>query len=204
MNHNFWKVLNGMVCTISYSNRNFRVFRVNSKYTAISRKFVKNKVHATIPKGNMGYDQYLFLTTVAVEPTFVTFLQHSQTYISGLPYDSFKFLWKTVHLKSPTIPFRIVACTFSDNLSQNSCIPLVSSAKTNIEEMSESWVPVTPHCGLHSTYSDRYFKMARWGELKLSWITRLEFPAPVVNSKRCCLLWLCQALPNYGWIFGRR
>ena len=26
--------------------------------TAISRKFVKNKVHATIPKGNMGYDQY--------------------------------------------------------------------------------------------------------------------------------------------------
>ena len=27
-------------------------------YTAISRKFVKNKVHATIPKGNMGYDQY--------------------------------------------------------------------------------------------------------------------------------------------------
>ena len=64
----------------------------------------------------------LFLTTVAVEPTFVTFLQHSQTYISGLPYDSFKFLWKTVHLKSPTIPFRIVACTFSDNLSQNSCI----------------------------------------------------------------------------------
>ena len=34
----------------------------------------------------------LFLTTVAVEPTFVTFLQHSQTYISGLPYDAFKFL----------------------------------------------------------------------------------------------------------------
>ena len=27
-------------------------------HTAISRKFVKNKVHATIPKGNMGYDQY--------------------------------------------------------------------------------------------------------------------------------------------------
>ena len=26
--------------------------------TAILRKFVKNKVHATIPKGNMGYDQY--------------------------------------------------------------------------------------------------------------------------------------------------
>ena len=35
---------------------------------------------------------------------------------------SFKFLWRTVNLKSPTIPFGIVGCTFSDNLSRNSCI----------------------------------------------------------------------------------
>ena len=27
-------------------------------YTAISRKVVGRNVHATIPKGNMGYDQY--------------------------------------------------------------------------------------------------------------------------------------------------
>ena len=27
-------------------------------YTAISRKVVRQNVHATIPKGNMGYDQY--------------------------------------------------------------------------------------------------------------------------------------------------
>ena len=36
--------------------------RLNSKtpwpYTAISRKVVRKNVHATIPKGNMGYDQY--------------------------------------------------------------------------------------------------------------------------------------------------
>ena len=31
-------------------------------------------VHATIPKGNMGYDQYPVPDTVAVEPTFVAFL----------------------------------------------------------------------------------------------------------------------------------
>ena len=31
-------------------------------------------VHATIPKGNMGYDQYTVPDTVAVEPTFVAFL----------------------------------------------------------------------------------------------------------------------------------
>ena len=32
------------------------------------------------------------------------------------------FFWKTVNSKPPTIPFGIVACTFSDNLSRNSCI----------------------------------------------------------------------------------
>ena len=43
-------------------------------YTAISRKVVGKSVHAAIPKGNMGYDQYTVPDTVAVEPTFVAFL----------------------------------------------------------------------------------------------------------------------------------
>ena len=43
-------------------------------YTAISRKVVGKNVYATIPKGNMGYDQYTVPDTVAVEPTFVAFL----------------------------------------------------------------------------------------------------------------------------------
>ena len=43
-------------------------------YTAILRKVVGKYVHATIPKGNMGYDQYTVLDTAAVEPTFVAFL----------------------------------------------------------------------------------------------------------------------------------
>ena len=43
-------------------------------HTAISRKVVGKNVHATIPKGNMGYDQYTVTDTVAVEPTFVAFL----------------------------------------------------------------------------------------------------------------------------------
>ena len=43
-------------------------------YTAISRKVVGKNVHATIPKGNMEYAEYTALDTVAVEPTFVTFL----------------------------------------------------------------------------------------------------------------------------------
>ena len=39
-----------------------------------SRKVVGKNVHATIPKSNMGYDQYTVPDTVAVEPTFVAFL----------------------------------------------------------------------------------------------------------------------------------
>ena len=45
-----------------------------SQYTAISRKVVGKTVHATISKGNMGYDQYTVPDTVAVEPTFIAFL----------------------------------------------------------------------------------------------------------------------------------
>ena len=43
-------------------------------YTAISRKVVGKNAHATIPKGNMGYDQYTVPDTIAVEPTFAIFL----------------------------------------------------------------------------------------------------------------------------------
>ena len=45
-----------------------------STYTAIPRKVVGKTVHATIRKGNMGYDQYTVPDTVAVEPTFIAFL----------------------------------------------------------------------------------------------------------------------------------
>ena len=51
-----------------------RVVRNLLKYTAISRKVVGKNVHATIPKGNMGYDQYTVPDTVAVESSFVAFL----------------------------------------------------------------------------------------------------------------------------------
>ena len=43
-------------------------------FTAISRKVVGKNAHSTIPKGNMGYDQYTVPDTEAVEPTFVAFL----------------------------------------------------------------------------------------------------------------------------------
>ena len=55
-------------------------------------KGCRKNVHATIPKGNVGYDQYSVPDTVAVEPTFVKFIQHLQTYVHDLSYHSFKFL----------------------------------------------------------------------------------------------------------------
>ena len=61
-------------------------------YTAISRKVVGKNVHATIPKGNMGYNQYTVPDTVAVKTSFVDFPWHAQTYVHGLSYHSFKFL----------------------------------------------------------------------------------------------------------------
>ena len=49
--------------------------------TVISRKVVGKNAQATIPKGNMGYDQYTVPEIVAVEPVFVAFLTstHKQT-----------------------------------------------------------------------------------------------------------------------------
>ena len=41
---------------------------VHVLYTAISRKVVGKKVHATILKGSMGCDQYTVSDTVAVKP----------------------------------------------------------------------------------------------------------------------------------------
>ena len=41
---------------------------------AISRNVVGKNVHATMLKGNMGYDQYAIPDTVAVESSIVAFL----------------------------------------------------------------------------------------------------------------------------------
>ena len=43
-------------------------------FTVISIKVVGKNVHSTIPKGDMGYDQYTVPDTVAVKPTFFAFL----------------------------------------------------------------------------------------------------------------------------------
>ena len=91
------------------------------EYTAISREVVGKNVHVKIPKGNMGYDQYTVPDAVAVEPDF-SYFPLALANIQPWPLVSFiQFLWKTVNSKPLTIPFGIVAFTFFDNLSRNSC-----------------------------------------------------------------------------------
>ena len=57
-------------------------------YTAISRKVVGQNVHATIPKGNMGYDQYTVPDTVA-QSNLLLFLFLAPTNIRPWPLVSF-------------------------------------------------------------------------------------------------------------------
>ena len=91
-------------------------------YTAISRKVVGKNVQATVPKGNMGYDQYT--DSVAVEPTLLllSFSTRKHTPMASPAILSNFFEEQRTFRKPPTIPFGIVACTFSDNLSRNSSI----------------------------------------------------------------------------------
>ena len=46
----------------------------NVLYTGISRKVVGKNVHATVPRGNMGYDQYTVHDSVVVKTSFIVFL----------------------------------------------------------------------------------------------------------------------------------
>ena len=49
--------------------------KLNTDCMQLFRERLSEKnVHATIPKGNMGYAQYTVPETVAVEPTFIAFL----------------------------------------------------------------------------------------------------------------------------------
>ena len=69
----------------------------------------------------MGYEQRTFPDTQSCRIYFCCFplaLENIRPW--PLACHSHKFLWKTVNSKSPTVPFGIVVCTFSDNLSWNS------------------------------------------------------------------------------------
>ena len=55
---------------------------IRKGHTAVSRKVVGKNAHATIPQASMGCNHYTVFDNVAVEPTLLRFLKHSQTYHS--------------------------------------------------------------------------------------------------------------------------
>ena len=99
-------------------------------FTAISRKFVGKHVYATAPKGNMGYDQYTVPDDCSCRTYFCCFpLALANTFPWPFVPILSNFFEKKENLKPPTMPFRIVACTFPDNLSRNSCICTIITYK---------------------------------------------------------------------------
>ena len=87
-------------------------------------KGCRKKVHATIPKGNLGYDQLILISQINTSNqwclllllSFSTRKHTSMVFLaifSEFP-EMLKSCWSqgTVNVKLPTIPFGIVACAF--------------------------------------------------------------------------------------------
>ena len=92
---------------------------------AISRKVVRKNVHATVQKGNMGYDQYMVPATVSDEPTFVDFLYHLQSYVLSF----FQISLKNSELKTTHNTFwacRMYFIRQPSSKQQNSCLSVVA------------------------------------------------------------------------------
>ena len=106
----------------SLCRRAFAFFPLNKElniliYSYFEKRLSKKNVHATIPKGNMGYDQY---TTVVVEVTFAAFLRiHKWSLVPFCQISSKNNELKTTH----NILWDCRVHVFpTDNLSRNSCI----------------------------------------------------------------------------------
>ena len=97
----------------------------------------------------------LFLPTVAVEPPLFLSVSTRKHIFMAFRANSFKFLWRTVNSKPPTMPFRIVACTFSDNLSWNSCMSSLEDKLQLGPSCLECLLPQIcwwyPHCNARYT-----------------------------------------------------
>ena len=108
-----------------------------SKHTAVSRKVVGRNMHATIRKGNMGYDQYTVRNDWGCRTYFCCF---PLVPVNVCPWPPVTFVQISLNsaLQTTKMPLGIVACTFSDNLSRNSCIH-AAAAKRGKTPASKSW-----------------------------------------------------------------
>ena len=93
-----------------------------SLYTASSRKVVEKNVHATTPKGNMGYDQYTVPNDCSCRTYFDCFPLALANICPWPLVPFFPISLENRADKTTHNTFRDCLGTFSDNLSQNSCI----------------------------------------------------------------------------------
>ena len=95
-------------------------------YTAILRKVVTKNVHATITKGNMGYDQYTVPDTIAIKPTFVAFLSFSTRKGMSVAFHAIlsNFFEKQCPQNHPQYLSGLSGALFPTTFSENSCIKI--------------------------------------------------------------------------------
>ena len=71
-----------------------QAWKRSEHYTAISRKVVGKNVHVTIPKGNMGYDQYTVPDDCSCRTFFCCFPLALETHFHGLSCQFFQISLK--------------------------------------------------------------------------------------------------------------
>ena len=114
----------------------------------------EKKLHATIPKGNMGYDQYTVPNTVAIEPTFVAFLisTRKHTAMASRAIVSNFFLFpknselKTTHntFQDCRVHFFRIAVNYNwdELLDLDIYLSFQTSTRTGAVQLLESWTKV--------------------------------------------------------------
>ena len=96
--------------------------RNQTLYKIISRKVVGKKVHATIPKGIMGYAQYTVSDDCSCRTYFCCFHLALANICPWPSVPFFQISLKNSALKTTHNTFRDCRVHFSDNLSRNRCI----------------------------------------------------------------------------------
>ena len=81
----------------------------------------------------------LFLTTLAVEPTFVAFFQHSQTHFHGLSCQFFQISLKNSELKTTHNAFRDCRVHFFDNFLEQLSADASSFLFSHYRVFSLTW-----------------------------------------------------------------
>ena len=114
------------------------------KHTAISRKVVGKNVHVTIPKGNMGYDQYTVPDTVAVKTSLLLSLntrKHTSTASYAILSNFFEEQWTQNHPQYLSWLSRTLFPTTFLEIAVYACTCLHHSAHPPPPPQKKIWSP---------------------------------------------------------------